>query len=399
MNPAVNPGPNGPLDPGPNGPLDPGPNGPLGASQLDAFRSDGVVLVRGVLDDAWLALLADAIEADIAAPGPGYHGYDTAGGGRFHGNFDNWRSDPRLRRYCLESPLPAIAAQLLDSPVVQLFYDQLFVKEPATPSPTPWHNDQPYWPVAGRQLVSLWSTLDQVTGDSGALEFVRGSHLWDRWFQPRTFAAGGFQYESNPDYEPIPDFDAQRADLDLLSWDMEPGDVLAFHSLTVHGAGGNQRADRRRRGYTVRYAGADVRYDVRPGTTPRSREATTRPASRWTPTSTPSPTAEPAGDAAPCRQTWAGAASICSTNEAMVAAATTWPEGASTSNSRPSGAWVLNSIVSPSAPARSMCVSPSGTGPLNPAVRTFVTVSWSRRSCRCCSPSITRAKVAPRWRW
>ena len=33
----------------------------------------------------------------------------------------------------------------------------------------------------------------------------------------------------------------------------------------MHGAGGNRRSDQRRRGYTVRYTGDDIRYDTRPG--------------------------------------------------------------------------------------------------------------------------------------
>lgn len=241
---------------------------PLTDGEIHTFETDGVILLRGLLDDEWLDLLAQAIERDIADPAPGYHGYASPEGGGFHGNFDNWRSDEQFARYCLHSPLPSIAAGFLRSDTVHLFYDQLFVKEPSTPSPTPWHNDQPYWPVAGWQVMSLWVALDPVTRDSGALEFIRGSHRWNRWFQPRTFAAGGYEYEINPQYEPIPDFDADRSELDIVTWDMEPGDLLAFHALTVHGSGGNSRPDRRRRGYTVRYAGDDITYDARPGTNP-----------------------------------------------------------------------------------------------------------------------------------
>lgn len=248
--------------------MNPEPLQPITEEDRETFERDGVVLLRGILDDEWLELLADAIEADIADPAPGYHGYQSPEGGYFHGNFDNWRHDQRFARYCLGSPLPHLAAELLGCRSVNLFYDQLFVKEATTPSPTPWHNDQPYWPVAGRQLMSFWVSLDPVTLDSGGLEFIRGSHLWDRWFQPRTFGTGGYQYEENPAYEPIPDFDTQRSELDIVSWDMEPGDLLAFHALTVHGSGGNTRSDRRRRGYTVRYAGDDVSYDPRTGTNP-----------------------------------------------------------------------------------------------------------------------------------
>ena len=35
--------------------------------------------------------------------------------------------------------------------------------------------------------------------------------------------------------------------------------------MTVHGAGGNTSSERRRRGYTVRYTGDNVVYDIRKG--------------------------------------------------------------------------------------------------------------------------------------
>jgi ectoine hydroxylase-related dioxygenase (phytanoyl-CoA dioxygenase family) len=132
---------------------------------------------------------------------------------------------------------------------------------------TRWHNDQPYWPIRGRQVVSIWVALDRTTSANGRVEFIRGSHTWDRWFQPETFGktAGISPYARNPDYEDIPDIEARRADYDIVSWDLDPGDVYVFHAMTVHGAGGNTASDRARRGYTVRYIGEDVTYDPRIG--------------------------------------------------------------------------------------------------------------------------------------
>ena len=94
-----------------------------------------------------------------------------------------------------------------------------------------------------------------------------GSHRWDRWFQPEVFGKTETvaQYERNPEFEDIPDIEADRANYDIISWDLEPGDAYVFHGLTVHGAGGISLADGRRRGYTVRYTGDDVVYDLRPG--------------------------------------------------------------------------------------------------------------------------------------
>jgi ectoine hydroxylase-related dioxygenase (phytanoyl-CoA dioxygenase family) len=236
---------------------------------IRAFDEDGVVVLRGVIDAVWLARLSAAIERDIEKPGPHYHGYEAEdGAGRFHGNLRLWETDADFRDYCFSSPLPGMAQQFFAASKINLLYDQLFVKEADTSNPTRWHNDQPYWAVRGWQVMSFWLALDKTTSESGALEFVRGSHKWDRWFQPEVFGknTGTGGYDRNPDYETMPDIDGHRDDYEILTWDLEPGDVYAFHALTVHGSGGNLTSTTRRRGYTVRYTGDDAVYDTRPGT-------------------------------------------------------------------------------------------------------------------------------------
>ena len=236
-------------------------------AQREAYERDGAIRLRGIIDQSWLERLAAAIEREIAAPGPCFHGYEVEGGGRFHGNMRVWENDPDFAAYCQESPLPALAAEFLGVDQVQIYYDQLFVKEAKTDAPTRWHNDLPYWPVRSKHIMSFWIALDPVTFESGALEFVRGSHKWGALFQPEPFAKGGTPYERNPDYVPMPDIDATRDEYEFVSWDMEPGDLLAFDALTVHGGPANQSAGRRR-GYTVRYAGPDMTYYEGPGTSP-----------------------------------------------------------------------------------------------------------------------------------
>ncbi len=241
----------------------------LPSQLISRFRTDGVVVARQCVSDRWLKALAGAVEADIESPGPFFHGYQSDNNqGRFHGNLRLWVHDATFREFCFTSPLPGLAAQFLQSQKINLLYDQLFVKEPNTHNRTRWHNDQPYWAMRGWQVLTFWIALDPVTAESGALEFIPGSHRWGRWFQPEAFGEtqGQNRYEINPDYEPIPDIQSQREDYRFISWDLEPGDAYVFHGLMVHGAGGNLRGDRRRRGYAVRYTGDDVVYDTRPGT-------------------------------------------------------------------------------------------------------------------------------------
>lgn len=234
---------------------------------INQYNRDGAVVLRNVISEEWRERLAAAIERDIANPGPFDHSYDVAGG-RFHGNLRIWQNDPDFRAFCLEGPGVEIAREVTHASRLNLLYDQLFVKEAGADHPTRWHNDQPYWPVAGSDVVSVWVALDHTDASNGRLEFVRGSHKWDRWFQPETFGPnqGDTSYERNPDYELMPDIEADRDSYDLISWDLEPGDVYVFNAMTLHHASGNSTSDRRRRGYTVRYCGDDVRYDPRPGT-------------------------------------------------------------------------------------------------------------------------------------
>ncbi len=235
-------------------------------SDIDAYDNDGVVAMRGVLGDADLQKLAEAIEKDIREPGPFYHGYESEEG-RFHGNMRLWETDDSFRDLCVNSALPGIAQAFLKTSKTNLLYDQLFVKESSMSQRTRWHNDQPYWPISGWQVLTIWIALDETTAQSGRLEFVRGSHKWDRWFQPEVFGKTDSisQYERNPDFEDIPDIEADRDSYDIISWDLNPGDVYIFHAMTVHGAAGNTSPKRRRRGYAIRYTGEDIRYDLRPG--------------------------------------------------------------------------------------------------------------------------------------
>jgi ectoine hydroxylase-related dioxygenase (phytanoyl-CoA dioxygenase family) len=54
--------------------------------------------------------------------------------------------------------------------------------------------------------------------------------------------------------------------MDIREWQMEPGDAVAFHFETLHGARGNE-ATTRRRAFSLRLLGDDARYVKRPGRT------------------------------------------------------------------------------------------------------------------------------------
>jgi hypothetical protein len=56
----------------------------------------------------------------------------------------------------------------------------------------------------------------------------------------------------------VPDINADPSKYELLDWEMEPGDILMFHPLTLHGSYGNHHRTRRRRALALRWIGDDV---------------------------------------------------------------------------------------------------------------------------------------------
>ncbi len=98
----------------------------------------------------------------------------------------------------------------MGSKEVVYYHDHLLVKEPGTQERTPWHHDQPYYPIDGEQIVSLWTPLDPVDRET-CVEYVKGSHRWGRWFQPKFFKQGGVDLQvQDSRFEPLPDLDAER---------------------------------------------------------------------------------------------------------------------------------------------------------------------------------------------
>lgn len=226
-----------------------------------AFDRDGVVFLPGMFDAAWVSYMRDAVEAAMASPGPLSDNFSPSPDkGKFYGEHFLWPRHAAFRRISLESPLPAVAAALMGSKIATLAWDQVFVKEPHTEAESHWHQDQPYAWVDGKQNVSFWISLDEVTRESGAVEFVKGSHRWNRWFEPKSFHPNR-QYAAG-DYEPMPDISGRRGEYDIVHFDTKPGDVVAFHLSIVHYAAGNHTGGRRR-AISLRYAGDDATYAVR----------------------------------------------------------------------------------------------------------------------------------------
>jgi ectoine hydroxylase-related dioxygenase (phytanoyl-CoA dioxygenase family) len=101
------------------------------------------------------------------------------------------------------------------------------------------------------QLCGLWLALDVVTQDSGAVEYVRGSHLWGVAYELEKF---GDQDLGSVGLPKLPDIESERDKYDIISFQLQPGDCVIHHGYTIHGSPGNA-SSRRRRGLITRWLG------------------------------------------------------------------------------------------------------------------------------------------------
>jgi ectoine hydroxylase-related dioxygenase (phytanoyl-CoA dioxygenase family) len=228
---------------------------------IEDFRRDGAVCVRQLLSSDEVALLREGIDANLAAPSPRAKVASRSGDpGFFIEDFCNWQHNDAYRRVIFDSALPAAAAALTGSRCIRLYHDHMLTKEPGTRAPTPWHQDQPYYNVAGDMNCSMWIPVDAVRRHS-TLEFVAGSHLGP-WLMPRSFMDHQARWFPEGSLADLPDIEATRTERRILGWELEPGDVVCFHMLALHAAGGVD-GDRRRRVFSVRFLGDDMRHAPR----------------------------------------------------------------------------------------------------------------------------------------
>jgi ectoine hydroxylase-related dioxygenase (phytanoyl-CoA dioxygenase family) len=277
--------------------------------EVETFRANGVVCLRGALDEGQVAALTQAIDALVPNVGHTPTGYDLerlgdeaysqvervdvgmakqydadlmsgflryegdrritdeveagAPKGRFLLDSGNWTRNEAIRDLALDSHLPSLAARLMASRTVAFYDDQMFVKTPGTRQRTAFHQDYPFFNLEGFMGCVFWMPVDAVDERNGALSYVRGSHLWEADYASSMFVSHTPMPGSTG--ERVPDVEADPDAFDLVRFETEPGDVIVHHFRTLHGAGGNRTADRTRRVMSMRYVGEDMRYKWKAG--------------------------------------------------------------------------------------------------------------------------------------
>lgn len=228
-------------------------------SVLEEYRRDGVVCLRGVFDAEWISVLAAGVEeAERHLSSRSEVFEERDGRPTYYNDLFRWHDVAPYERFITGSPAAAIAGTLLETRELRVFYDSVFVRRHGVESPTPWHQDVPYWCIAGEQICTIWTPLDSVHRDS-ALEFVRGSHREGVQYAREPFGRDYFSGEDGA-VQDVPDINHHRENYDILGWAMEPGDCLVFDGMVLHGGVARLAPERQLRAVSVRWLGDDAVY-------------------------------------------------------------------------------------------------------------------------------------------
>jgi ectoine hydroxylase-related dioxygenase (phytanoyl-CoA dioxygenase family) len=234
---------------------------------IEGYRRDGVVFLPQALHPEWLLLAEMGLNRVLGDSGQKKHKFFDDQPGEFLETVRNFEVTPEIQRLMYDSPIADMISVLVGSPEMWLYSDEFFIKGPGSRR-TPWHQDLPYWPLAGEKIASMWISLDPLGADE-CLEYIPGSHrrtIYDG-FNPRRVAEDPTLPFYGEELPPLPDIEASRGEWDIVSWPITPGDVVIAHPGVLHG-GGPTSATTQRRTITVRCYGDDIVYARRPPSRP-----------------------------------------------------------------------------------------------------------------------------------
>jgi ectoine hydroxylase-related dioxygenase (phytanoyl-CoA dioxygenase family) len=236
----------------------------ISENAISAYKEDGVVCLRNAFSQDWLDVIEQGISQALTGASENLDIVKKSGDyGRFSVSSQAWKKVGPFREFIFESHIADLAWPFLESRYMSLFYDFLLIKEADSKNAaTPWHQDHSYYPLRGTKVINCWVALDHIPQFT-ALRFYRGSHNAKIVYRAVNFEdeAADYLHVRKERLEP-PDID-HDSNIEVLSTEMNPGDMLVWNSYIFHSAPGNT-LDRRRAAFSTNWAGDDVTFDEVP---------------------------------------------------------------------------------------------------------------------------------------
>ena len=203
----------------------------LSDAEIARFHADGFLVRKNFFAIDEIAPLIDACHADPDVDGAVSALSDSRGQPQEVATWTRLGNDlcgvfPRVAR------MVEAAESLLNLPVYH-WHSKLSMKRPGSSGSWDWHQDFGYWYGEGTlypDFVTVTVALDRIDRDNGCLKLVKGSQRCGR------IDIKNFGEASGTDPERL-NWIFERHE--TIECTMEPGDVVMFHSNTLHASGPN----------------------------------------------------------------------------------------------------------------------------------------------------------------
>ncbi|SRR5258706_11824967 len=210
---------------------------PLSDNQVEQFQRDGYIVVRSMFDHEEADILRKTAKADAAFK---KHAYDLKDGEGGTAKLVLWNKagEDLYGMVARCERLVNSIEQLLGDEVYH-YHSKMSIKEPFTGGAWAWHQDYGYWYQNGclfPDMASAFIAVDPNTQANGCMQLLKGSHLLGRIDHGR--------YGDQTGADPERTTQAMKV-LELVYAELQPGDVLFFHSNTLHRSDQNKSPDPR----------------------------------------------------------------------------------------------------------------------------------------------------------
>ncbi len=200
----------------------------LSASQKTQYEQDGYLIVKNFLNPEEVALLSGLATGDSVLRNNAFDLKDQTGK---YTKLTLWFTpgDDTFGLLTRSEQIVNAVQTLLGEGEVCHFHSKLMQKEPKVGGAWEWHQDYGYWYKNGflypEALISVMLALTEATKQNGCIQVLKGSHKMGRF--EHHFA--GEQQGAD-----MPFVEEALKKCERVYVEIQPGDVLFFHSNLLH---------------------------------------------------------------------------------------------------------------------------------------------------------------------
>ncbi len=200
---------------------------PLTAQQVDQYRRDGYVCPVPVMPASEAAGLRRKLEAFEATQGGSLEAGQRSRAFLLFKWLDNLIRDPRVL-----DPV-----EQLIGPDILCWSTIFWIKDAGSKSFVSWHQDNTYWGLSSRNVVTAWFAISAASLEAGCMKVMPGTHAGKTFSHEDTYDSDNMLTRG----QSIRGIDEARA----VSMPLAAGEMSLHNYCLAHGSGPNLSPDRR----------------------------------------------------------------------------------------------------------------------------------------------------------